>query len=263
MAEFFIGSDNRLELFGPLHIAISAVFILLYAAVFVLRKRLRGFGHFKAVRIAAATLLLANMVIHYGSRIILGIWSFESDLPLHLCFITNFFMIYILYTDNKGGLYRIIYYFTFIGPLPAMIWPDLRSSYDSYIFYQFIISHHIMLLISLYCLCVLRYETKVRYSLHTLLFGNIFIGAVMLFNMYFGTNYIMMAELPAQLYEVYPFLHALPPLVWLELVGVAAVYASCIPMEIVRRADADKSGRKQQNGKPRDKRYCAGGFKRR
>lgn len=253
MADFFIGSDNRLELFGPLHIAISAVFVLLYAAVFVFRKRLRGFGHFKAVRIAAATLLLVNMVIHYGSRIILGIWSFESDLPLHLCFLTNFFMIYILYMDNKGGLYRIIYYFTFIGPLPAMIWPDLRSSYDSYIFYQFIISHHIMLLISLYCLCVLRYETKVRYSLHTLLFGNIFIGAVMLFNMYFGTNYIMMAELPAQLYEVYPFLHALPPLVWLELVGVAAVYASCIPMAIVHRADADKSDRKPQNGEPRDR----------
>lgn len=237
MAEFFIGTNNRLELFGPLHIAISSVFVLLYIAVFVFRKQLRRFGHFKAMRYAAATLLLANMLIHYISRLAYGIWSFETDLPLHLCFVANFFMIFILYSNNKGGLYRVIYFFTFIGPLPAMIWPDLNSSYDSYIFYQFIISHHIMLLISIYSLCVLQYETKVRYSLHTLLFGNIGIGAVMLFNMHFGTNYIMMAELPAQLYEIYPFLDILPPLVWLELVGIAAIYASCIPMVIVHRLD--------------------------
>lgn len=241
MAEFFIGTYNRLELFGPLHIAISAFFVLLYIGVMVFRRQLRKFGHFRTIRYIAATLLLANMMIHYLSRIICGIWRFDTDLPLHLCFIANFFMIYILYTDNKVGLYRVIYFFTFIGPLPAMIWPDLNSSYDSYIFYQFIISHHIMLLISLYSLCVLQYETKVRYSLHTLLFGNIGIGAVMLFNIHFGTNYIMMAELPGQLYEIYPFLSLLPPLVWLELVGIAAIYASCIPMVLVKKLDKNKA----------------------
>lgn len=240
MADFFIGTPNRLELFGPLHIALSVVFVALYAAVFVFRRQLISIGHCKHIRMVMATVLLANMAIHYISKIVLGVWSFETDLPLHLCFITNFFMIYILYTDNKLGLYRIVYYFTFIGPLPAMIWPDLRSSYDSYIFYQFIISHHIMLLCSLYCLCVLKYDTYVMDSFPTLLIGNVLIGLVMLFNMHFGTNYIMMNELPEQLYEVYPFLDMLPPLVWLEIVGILAVYASCIPMLILRRLDSEK-----------------------
>lgn len=241
MGKFFIGSDNRLELFGPLHIAISVVFVLLYVLVFVFREQLRCLGHFKAIRCISATFLLANMAIHYISRLCCGILCFESDLPLHLCFIANFFMIFILYTDNTGGLYRVIYFFTFIGPLPAMIWPDLGSTCDSYIFYQFVISHHVMLLISLYSLCVLRYETSVRYSLHALLFGNLVIGAVMLFNMRFGTNYIMMAKLPQQLYEIYPFLVILPPIVWLELVGIAAIYLSCIPMRIVQKLDNGKA----------------------
>lgn len=237
MADFFIGIPNRLELFGGLHLGLSAFFIVLYVLVFVFAKRLERFGHFKAVRIAMASLLLTNMAVHYLSKIILGVWSFETDLPLHLCFMTNFAMIYILFSDNKGGLYRFVYFFTFIGPLPAMIWPDLNSSYDSYIFYQFIISHHIMLLCSLYCLCVLKYDTSVNYALPTILGGNVIIGAVMLFNMHFGTNYIMMNELPSQLYEIYPFLDILPPLFWLELVGVLAVYASCIPMLIAKRGE--------------------------
>lgn len=240
MAEFFIGTPNRLELFGGLHIGLSAAFVLLYIALFAFRGRIAKLGHFKAVRMIMASVLLGNMAIHYISKIVLGVWTFEVDLPFHLCFITNFFMIYILYSNNRGNLYRIVYFFTFIGPLPAMIWPDLNSSYDSYIFYQFIISHHVMLLCSLYCLCVLKYETSVRSVLPTVIIGNLLVGAVMIFNMNFGTNYIMMNELPAQLYEVYPFLHALPPLMWLELVGILAVLASCIPMLIFKRLDGKK-----------------------
>ncbi|MBQ9948984.1 MAG: YwaF family protein [Oscillospiraceae bacterium] len=237
MADFFIGVPNRLELFGPLHLWLSAVFIALYIALFVFRDKLTAFGHFKAVRITMASVLLANMAIHYISKIILGVWTFDTDLPLHLCFITNFFMIYILYTDNRRNLYRVIYFFTFIGPLPAMIWPDLRCSYDSYIFYQFIISHHVMLLISLYCLCVLKYETSVKSTMPAFFIGNLVIGSVMVFNMIFKTNYIMMNELPEQLYEIYPFLTLLPPLAWLELVGILAIFASCIPMLIFRHLD--------------------------
>lgn len=240
MADFFIGTPNRLELFGGLHIGLSVVFITLYILMFVFRRQIARFGHFRAVRLTMATLLLGNMAIHYISKLVLGVWSFDTDLPLHLCFITNFFMIYILYTDNRHDLYRIVYFFTYIGPLPAMIWPDLRCSYDSYIFYQFIISHHIMLLCSLYCLCVLKYRTNVRSLLPAYVIGNAVIGSVMLFNMHFGTNYIMMNELPDQLYEVYPFLHALPPLFWLELVGMLAMLAACIPSVFVRHNDSTR-----------------------
>ncbi len=238
MADFFIGVPNELVLFGPLHLCLSGGFAVLYVLIFVFRKRITEFGHFKAVRITMATVLLLNMAVHYISKILLGVWSFEVDLPLHLCFIANFFMIYILYTGNKYGLYRIVYFFTFIGPLPAMIWPDLRCSYDSYIFYQFIISHHIMLLCSLYCLCVLKYHTSVKCSIPTFIIGNAVVGSVMLFNMHFGTNYIMMNELPPQLYEIYPFLDMFPPLVWLELVGILAILGSCIPMLVLKKLDA-------------------------
>lgn len=229
MTDFFTGVYNRLELFGGLHLTLSVVFIAAAVALYLLRERLKAAGGKRAMRLAMAWILAANMLIHYSSRIILGIWRFDADLPFHLCFITNFFMIYILLSDNRGGLYRIIYFFTFIGPLPAMIWPDLDYSWESYTFYQFIISHHVMLLCSLYCLFVLEYDVPARSVIPAFLYGNALVAAMAVFNSIFGTNYIMMTELPEQLYEVYPFLSALPPVFWLELVGILAILASYIP----------------------------------
>lgn len=233
MREFFVGIPNRLELFGGLHIAVSAVFVALAALLFAFSGKLARFGHFTAIRRTMALILTMNMIIHYSTRIIYGIWSIEADLPLHICFVTNFFMIYILLSDNKGDLYRIIYFFTFIGPLPAMIWPDLDYSWQSFMFWQFVISHHFMLLCSLYCLTVLRYRTEFKAIIPTFVIGNLYIGAVTLLNKAIGTNYIMMTSLPEQLYEVYPFLDKLPPVVWLEAVGILAMLAAYIPAAIL------------------------------
>ncbi len=235
MKSFFMGVPNRLELFGGVHITLSVIFLLLAVSLYFFADRIKKFGHFLIIRRVCAAVLAVNMLLHYTARLVLGIWRFEDDLPLHICFVVNFFMIYILLSDNFGELYRVMYFFTFIGPMPAIIWPDLNYSMDSFIFWQFVISHHFMLLCSLYCLFVLEYKTKMKYIIHAFLIGNTYIGAVWVFNKTFGTNYIMMTELPGQLYEVYPFLDRLPPLIWLELVGIVVLFTSYIPAALEKR----------------------------
>ena len=222
------GYDRGMELFGALHIGISVFFLLLYAALIVSRFKLRRFGHFKEIRRGMTAVLFANMLIHYVGRTAIGEWRLSEDLPLHVCFVANFFMMYILYTDNKYGLFSVIYYFTLIGPLPAIIFPDLSRTWSGYLFWQFIISHHMMLLFSLYCAFVLEYKTSLKHAYFAFLLGNAYVAAVSVFNGVFGTNYIMLGELPRQLYRVFPFLNALPAFVWLELAGIlslAAAYA--------------------------------------
>lgn len=229
LREFFSRESERdsgLELFGGLHLAISAVFLILCAAVIVFRFRLRSFGHFAAVRRCMAAILFANMLIHYSGRILVGEWRLSEDLPLHICFVANFLMMYILVTDNKRSLFAVVYYFTLIGPLPAAVFPDLSRTWSGYLFHQFIISHHVMLLFSLYCAFVLEYETSPRHAVYAFLFGNAYVALISVFNRAFGTNYIMLGELPAQLYRVFPFLRALPAFVWLELVGILALIAA-------------------------------------
>lgn len=227
--EFFsreADSDSGLELFGGLHLAISAFFLILYAAVIFFRFGLRRLGHFAAVRRVMAAILFANMLIHYSGRIAIGEWRLSEDLPLHVCFVANFLMMYILITDNKRSLFAVVYYFTLIGPLPAAVFPDLSRTFGGYLFWQFIISHHVMLLFSLYCAFVLEYETTPRHAVYAFLFGNAYVALISVFNRIFGTNYIMLGELPAQLYRVFPFLNALPAFVWLELAGSFSLIAA-------------------------------------
>ena len=220
MYDFFVGVPNRLELFGAVHLILIGSFIVACGLIIIFAKKLRKFGHFTAVRRVMATLLLLNMLIHYATRIYYGIWTFDVDLPLHICFVTNFIMIYILYSDNKHNLYSVVYYFTLIGPLPAIIFPNSDFGAESFIFWQYIISHHIMLLCSLYCLFVCGYKTSLKSGGAAFLAGNAYVGLMAIFNGIFGTNYVMLGELPAVLYDTFPFLNALPAAVWLELVGV-------------------------------------------
>lgn len=220
--------DSGMELFGALHIGISVFFLILYAAVIIFRFKLRRFGHFREIRRGMAAILLANMLIHYVGRTVIGEWHLSEDLPLHICFAANFFMMYILFTDNKHGLFSVIYYFTVIGPLPAAIFPDLSRTWSGYLFWQFIISHHVMLLFSLYCVFVLEYKTTLKHAYFALLFGNAYVAAISVFNRAFDTNYLMLGELPDRLYRIFPFLNYLPAYIWLELAGIlslAAAYA--------------------------------------
>lgn len=218
--------DSGMELFGSLHIGLTVTFLILFAAVIAFRFGLRRFGHFREIRQGMAAILFANMAIHYIGRTAIGEWHFSEDLPLHICFAANFFMIYILITDNRHNLFSVIYYFTLIGPLPAIIFPDLSRTWSGYLFWQFVISHHVMLLFSLYCVFVLEYKTSLKCAYFAFLIGNGYVAAISLFNSSFGTNYIMLGELPERVREALPILNALPAYIWLELAGIFSIAAA-------------------------------------
>lgn len=229
LQDFFrreVGYDGGLEMFGALHIGISAFFLILYAVVMIFRFKLRRFGHFEKIRRGMAVILLLNMLIHYIGRTAIGEWRLSEDLPLHICFVTNFFMMYILYTGNRHGLFSVVYYFTLIGPLPAAVFPDLSRTWSGFLFWQFIISHHVMLLFGLYCAFVLEYKTSLKHAYLAFLLGNAYVAAISVFNKVFGTNYIMLGELPERLYRTLPFLYSLPAFVWLELAGIFSIAAA-------------------------------------
>lgn len=239
MYEFFIGTYNRMEIGGALHIGLSVTTVVIAFLIYCFRYQLKEWKHRENVRYVMAGILFANMTIHYASKIVLGTYDWKIDLPLHLCFLTGYAMMFILVSGNFKNMYSFIYFFTFVGPLPAMIWPDLSYSYDSFVFYQFVISHHFMILCSIYCLFVLEYKVRARSIVWAIVGGNILVGAMYVFNKTFGTNYIMMESLPDQLYEIYPFLYALPPVFWLELVGVLAIAAAYIPAYIQNRSQRE------------------------
>lgn len=221
-----------MKIFGPVHISLLLSTLAGGILLYIFSDKLKKWKHKENVRYIMAAVFFVNMAVYYLNYIIQGVYNWKVHLPLHLCFITGYIFMYILITNNKK-LYKIVYFFTFIGPLPAMIWPDMKFGADNFVFYQFIISHHLLLLTSLYCLFVLDYDVKKSDIPKAFLCGNILVLIMFCFNSIFDTNYIMMYKLPDHIIEMYPFVTKIgSPILWLELVGILAMTASYIPAAI-------------------------------
>lgn len=219
----FFGSTPGMPftLFGALYFALLFIVLGITLLMYKYRMKLRQSSHKKAMRYIFAAILFANMTIYYGGLMLVGEYDIKKHLPLEFCFITGYILLYILISNNKNNLYSVLYYCTLIGPLPAMLFPNLLGSFDRYVFYQFVISHHVMLLISFYCIIVLQYKVEVKSSIKAFLYGNVVFILVSMLNSVWGSNYIMQQKLPDHIIELFPFVtYFNHPAFWLEACGL-------------------------------------------
>lgn len=214
---------EQMQLFGPLHWILTLTVVAGVVLMYYYREALRNMS-LRTKRIISYTcsgILFANMTIYYVGLIFVGEYSFKRHLPIEFCFITGYLLMYILIANNRK-LYRIVFYYTIIGPMPAMIWPNVSGVGTRYIFYQFIISHHFMILVSFYLMIARRYHVYARDTVPALACGLIVFTGVYILNINWGTNYIMSAGLPKHMLELYPILaYVDSPFFWLVLCGIA------------------------------------------
>ena len=113
MNNFFAGVGKiPFKMFGPIHIALIVILLILIVLIYIYRNRLKKFKHNKVLRYILAAILLLNMIIYYLGMYFTKTLSVVNNSPLHLCFLANFALIYILLSGDKK-LYKIIYYIIF------------------------------------------------------------------------------------------------------------------------------------------------------
>lgn len=237
MYNFFAGIGNTsFKMFNELHLSLILSLVIIILLLFIFRENIRKWKYKEWVRYIMGIVLLLNMLIYYIGMFVTNTFNIMEDLPLHLCFVTNFFMIYVLLKGEKK-LYKIVYFFTFIGPLPAIIWSDLRYTYDVYEFWQFIICHHLMLITSVYLLVILNYKVEAKCMPKAFVIGMAYVTLISIGNYIFGTNYIMATSLPENVIKLYPFLKNIPPLIPLYSVGILAFLISYVPAYIINKSE--------------------------
>ena len=227
MREFWVGDtlERSFSLFGLSHIIITLLTLLIITIVFISKDKIRKISveKFKKWQYLMALILFLNMAVYYGTKLYYGVWDWRVHLPLHFCFITgNIFIIYLL-TNNKR-IQEIIYFWVFVGAIPAIIWPDLLYSYNHFIFYQFIISHHILLIFNIIMLIRNNSVFTGRSIIKTFGYANLLFLLMSIFNSIFNTNYIMSDHLPQYMIDLYPFLGYINyPFILLELSALIAI----------------------------------------
>lgn len=223
LREFFVNDDPHFlfKQFGLIHNIFIAIPIIGLIIVYLNRHKISKMSKKKinVILKTSAIILLLNMIIYTFGNLYYDHFYIDKDLPFHLCFIANYmFMFGILF--NKENILKYTIFLSFIGPIPAILWPDLVSTIDNFNFWQYVISHHFFIIISLFSYYALNYKVELKNYIKAIIFTNFLMIIMIPFNLTFHTNYIFSSKIPDNVMAIYPWLKYFPPILTLEVTGM-------------------------------------------
>ncbi len=223
LREFFVNEHPHFlfKQFGLIHNIFIIIALIGVIIIYLNRHKISKINKEKSTKILkiCAIILLINMLIYTFGNLYYGSFDYKKDLPFHLCFISNYLFMYgILF--NKENILKLTLFLSFLGPIPAILWPDLVSTIDNYNFWQYVISHHFFMCTSFFSYYALNYEITKKDYIKTIILVNLLILLMVPFNLKFNTNYIFSSKIPDNVMSLYPFLKYLPPIITLEITGL-------------------------------------------
>lgn len=220
----FFRNDNPFipfKEFGFIHCICILIVIVTLITIYLNRNKISNLSS-KTKRIILNTLaiiMLINMIIYNIAPHVFKYFDYKKHLPFQLCFIAGYMFMYgILF--KKESILKITFFLSFIGPIPAILWPDLPSTFDDFNFWKYFISHHLFICASFFSYYALNYKITKTDILKTFVFANILVLIMMPFNKIFNMNYIYSSQIPENILTMYPFLTNIPAFLIIETVGL-------------------------------------------
>ncbi len=221
--EFFVNEHPFVPYkpFGFIHLLCIFSVIITLIIIYINRNKISAIPEKTKRKILkiVAIIMLINMIIYNIAPHMFNYFDYKIHLPFQLCFISGYiFMFAILF--EKDNLLKLTLFLSFIGPIPAILWPDLPSTFDDFNFWKYFISHHIFICISFFSYFALNYKIELKDIIKAFIFANLLIFIMMPFNHLFNMNYIYSSEIPANIIALYPWLTNLPPFLVIEVTGL-------------------------------------------
>ena len=221
--EFFVNDTPKFlfKQFGLIHNIFSIIPVIFLILIYINRNKIAKIPKEKSKRILkiCAVILLLNMIIFTVGFLYYGVFDYKKHLPFHLCFIANYMFMYgILF--EKEWILKYTIFLCFIGPIPAILWPDMVSTIDNFEWWQYVISHHFFIIVSFFSYYALGYKVEFSNYIKVFIFTNFLMFIMYPFNLIFDTNYIFSTEIPDNVMVLYPWLKYFPPMLTLEVVGL-------------------------------------------
>ena len=236
LKEFFVNEHPKFlfKQFGLIHNIFSLIPLIVLIIIYLNRNKISKISKEKSKKILkiSALILLINMLIFTFGFLYYDCFDYTKHLPFHLCFISNYMFIYgILF--EKEWILKYTIFLCFIGPIPAILWPDMISTIDNYEWWQYVISHHFFIIISFFSYYALNYKVNFKNYIIVFIFTNFLMIIMYPFNLIFNTNYIFSTEIPDNVMVLYPWLKYFPPMLTLEVVGL--IISGAIYYFIIRK----------------------------
>ena len=226
LKEFFVDEVITIpfKLFGKTHLFLMFLVLVGLILVFLNRKRIYGVSKNlkRKIVVVFAIILLLNMIILYVSSFYYHTFDYKTMLPLHLCYLSNYLYIFVVLL-NREKWYPYLYFLAFLGPIPAINFFDVPSVWESFNFYLYIISHHLLVLMGLFTFYLYPKKINLKHLVKLFVVLNILYFLMNIFNIYFHTNYFFTGSIPPFILELLPFLKYFPVVIILEIMEIIII----------------------------------------
>jgi hypothetical integral membrane protein (TIGR02206 family) len=179
------------QLYGLPHVTVLTGCLALFGAIWWYARSGKGRLHRQRdVWIFTIVFALIEVAL-IGSKIASGEWDMRYNLPLHMCDISAFTILYALHSRSESA-YRLGYYWGCVGGLTAMLVPNLQTI--TWYFVPYFIWHLFLIAGPVYQRWTDEFTLPYK-SIYTTLGITILIGAVMFgLNTQLNSNYMFVNE---------------------------------------------------------------------
>lgn len=245
MLDFFSVEHTKtsLEIFGPKHLIVVAIFVLFWLSLFYFRK-IWNERQRNTVRLTLAILLAVNEIgLHIWSAY-WGIWNIQTMLPLHMCSMILWIIVFMVLTHNHN-LYDFAYFLGIGGALQAFLTPSDGAMYDipHYRIMQTLIAHGLIISIPLFMTIVDGYRPTLASFKRIFIWTNVYMVIIFFLNYAIGSNYLFIAQKPPSP----TLMDILSPWPWyipqLEVVAFVIFFIMYIPFLVKDRLEKSAQAR--------------------
>lgn len=187
------------QIFSIEHLIPVLIIFSIITLLMIFKDQIKNTKLFDILRYTLAALILLQELSLNIYRIILNEWQIATSLPLQLCGLAVLTTAYVLISKNEK-LFQKVVFIMFIGAFMALVTPGIEYNlgYPNFRYYQFFISHGLIVINLSYILFIMDYQKNIKYR-HLLdnFFSLVLIALVMLLiNLLTGGNYLYLMAKP-------------------------------------------------------------------
>lgn len=182
------------QLFSLHHILMLLLFMIIGVLIFVFRNRLSKQQKLWKLLMFSGLFLLESLYHFWLFKD--GYWDISFTLPLQLCSISLLLCLVLLVTDSKM-IFQFVYFLGIAGAIQALLTPELFVGFPHFRFFQFFITHMLIIWVGLFYVFVKGYVITIKGMWQALIFLNGAAFLAFLGNLITGGNYMFLAHKPS------------------------------------------------------------------